>query len=97
MQIQESINISGIVVRTLPENLTDVQAQLDNLCGVEIHAATNEGRLVVTVEKDDSSAMADAFVQIQNLNHVISASLVYQHNEPIDASEIDPSEAENNS
>jgi nitrate reductase NapD len=97
MQIQESINISGILVRTLPKNLPDVQAQLDALSGVEIHAATSEGRLVVTVEKEDSSTMADAFVQIQNLNHVISASLVYQHNEPIDANEIDSSNAENNS
>lgn len=86
MSESENINVSGIVVRARPENVTVVQSALNLLPGVEVHAATGEGRIVVTVEKDDSAGMADAFVQIQNLEHVINASLVYQHSESTDAS-----------
>lgn len=87
MSTRENINISGIVVHARPENSSIVQSRLNELPGVEVHAATGEGRIVVTVEKDDSAGMADAFVQIQNLEHVINASLVYQHSETTDASE----------
>ena len=87
MSETENIYVSGIVVHARPENLSAVQSDLNLLPGVEVHATTGDGRIVVTVEKDDSAGMADAFVQIQNLKHVINASLVYQHSESIDGSE----------
>ena len=83
----ETINISGIVVHTRPEFLPSVRSALETLPGVEVHAATDAGRVVVTVEAENGADMADAFVRIQNLEHVINASLVYQHSESTDASE----------
>ena len=83
----ENICVSGIVVHARPENVSAVRAALNLLPGVEVHAATEAGRIVVTVEQDDSAGMADAFGQIQNLKHVINASLVYQHSESTDVSE----------
>ena len=92
MSEPENIYVSGIVVHARPEHVPAVRNALDLLPGVEVHAATETGRIVVTVDKDDSAGMADTFVQIQNLRHVISASLVYQHSESTDASkaEINP-------
>lgn len=92
MSDRETINVSGIVVHVRPEYMPGVKDELIRLPGVEVHAATESGRIVVTVEKDDGAGMADAFVQIQNLEHVINASLVYQHSESTDASkaEINP-------
>ncbi|NOG61570.1 MAG: chaperone NapD [Proteobacteria bacterium] len=73
------INVCGVVVFAKPVHLESVQQQLEAEEGVEIHAATEDGRLVVTVEKDDQQQTGDMLHKIQALDHVISASMVYQY------------------
>ena len=72
------MNISSAVVRARPEKLERVQAQLRALPGVEVHAATGEGRIVVTVEDTDTGVAADTFIKLHDLEGVVSVSLVYQ-------------------
>ena len=75
------MNISGVLVRSYPENLDAVSACLEKLTGVEVHAANPDGRLVVTVETGNEGAMADTVVSMQNLPGVLSASMIYHQYE----------------
>jgi len=75
------MNISGVVIRSYPENLDAVRTRLEKLAGVEVHGANPDGRMVVTVEEESDRAMADAVVSMQNLPGVLSASMIYHQYE----------------
>lgn len=71
------MNISGVIVRARPENLAAVRARLAAIAGVEVHAATDDGRLIVTVEEADDRLLADAVLGLNNVPGVLAASMVY--------------------
>lgn len=75
------MNISSAVVRARPEKLAQVQSCLKGMAGVEIHAATTDGKIVVTVEDDNAGAAADTFVRLHDIEGVVSVSLVYQYSD----------------
>lgn len=71
------MNISGVLVRAYPDQLKQVSLALTGMAGVEVHANDAKGRLVVTVEQEDASLMADALIGMQSLPGVLSASMIY--------------------
>lgn len=73
------MNISGVLLHAFPENTEGVKQQLLEIPGVEVHAISDEGRLVVTVEEDDTGMMADTVMSLQNIPGVLSASMIYHH------------------
>ena len=73
------MNVSSVILRALPEKLRGVRSGLAALPGVEIHADTNDGRFVLTLEDGDGYTPADVFLKLNELDGVISASLVYQY------------------
>ena len=75
------INICGLLVHALPAKVDEVRARLLQLPGIEVHAVSPEGRLVVTLENADDREMADTFGRVQALPDVLSASLIYHHSE----------------
>jgi len=82
---QESLdlmNISSLLVNARPEVQQQVRDSLLLLGGVEVHAATANGQLIVTIEADSDRAAADLFSTISRQPGVLSASLVYSQFEP---------------
>jgi nitrate reductase NapD len=73
------MNITGVIVRAWPEHLAAVQAQLQVLPGVEIHAVTADGRLVVTVEDANDRRLADRIMSFNDMQGVLSAAMIYHH------------------
>lgn len=71
------MNISGVIVRARPEKLAAVRARLADIAGVEVHAATDDGRLIVTVEEANDRLLADAVLGLNNVPGVLAASMVY--------------------
>jgi nitrate reductase NapD len=81
------VNISGLIVYARPAQcLEALRARLAALPGVEVHATTAEGRMVVTVERPTDGEMTEAFERIGALDGVAATALVYHHDEPIDES-----------
>ena len=72
------MNIAGVVIHARPDKLAGVEAQLLELPGVEIHATAEDGRMVVTVE-DEESRMGDTVMSFHSVDGVLSASLIYHH------------------
>ncbi len=75
------MNISGVLVLARPEAAGTVKQRLAAMPGVEVHAVSEQGRLVVTVEEDDTRMMADTVAEVQNMPGVLSAAMIYHHYE----------------
>lgn len=73
--------IAGVVVRTRPQHLDDVRRHVVGVGGAEVHAATQDGRLVVTVEGADRRAVADGLFALNALPQVLSAVMVYEQSD----------------
>ena len=78
------MNITGILVSAHPGQTETLREQLTAMTGVEVHAVTPEGHMVVTVERPTDGEMTGAFDAIHRLPGVLSAALVYHHDEPVD-------------
>ncbi len=75
------MHIAGVVVRTRPVNIEAVQQRIGLLVGAEVHAASPDGRLVVTVEGSDRRTVAEMIYQLDRLEGVLSASMAYEHSD----------------
>lgn len=83
--MSEELHIAGIVVHALPERVQRLATAIAELSGAEVHAASADGKVVVTLEGSSAREIAGRIEEIQRLDGVVSASLVYQHNEPLEA------------
>jgi len=75
------MNISGVLVRAWPAQIAGVRAQLEAQPGVEVHAVSEDGRLVVTVEEESDRLLADRITQFNEITGVLSAAMIYHHHE----------------
>ncbi len=76
-----SINICGLLVHARPENVHKVQHRLLEFEGVEVHDLSDDGRMVVTIDKRDPGEMIDTINSINTVEGILSAAMVYQHHE----------------
>ena len=74
------MNISSLVVRARPDRCDDVRTALEAMPGLDVHAATEAGQLIVVAEHPDTATAADSFVAMHRIEGVLSVSLVYQRN-----------------
>jgi nitrate reductase NapD len=58
-----------------------VREALEQLPGVEVHAATDDGRMVVTVEDKGDKRVVETITGFHDIKGVLSASVVYEHSE----------------
>ncbi|MCL4183967.1 MAG: chaperone NapD [Burkholderiaceae bacterium] len=77
------MNITGIVVYASAARSETVRSALARIAGVEVHAVSPEGRMVVTVEQSDDAAATGALEAIARVDGVLSTALVYHHDEPL--------------
>lgn len=77
------MNITGIVVHARPGRSAGIRRALGEIPGVEVHATTPEGRMVVTVEQDGDQAARAAMDAIARTEGVLSLALVYHHDEEV--------------
>ena len=75
------MNISSVVLRARRGALDEVRRSLAALPGVEVHAATDDGRLVITLEDAGADSAADTFVKLHDIQGVMSVAMIYQYSE----------------
>ena len=71
-------SICGVLIHVRPDKQQFVQQILAQKKGVELHASSDEGKLVVTVESDDSYYVADTISAFKDIQGVLCASMIYQ-------------------
>jgi nitrate reductase NapD len=78
------MNICGILVHAQPGRVSEVEQAASALDGVEVHATTDDGRLIVTIEHEDEAMSGEAVLALHRLPGVVSAAIVYHNFEPED-------------
>lgn len=78
-QTSPMISISGMLVHARPERLEAVRTSLAAMPGVDVHAATPEGKLVVTVDESDDQMKGESLMRLHEIEGVLSASMIYHH------------------
>ncbi len=79
------MNICSVIVHANPEKAIQVQSTIEQVKGAEVHGGIDEGKLIVTVEQEDDSVMADAITGFANIEGVLSTSMIYHHYEELEA------------
>lgn len=79
----ERYHVSGAVVRVVPRALPALLERLSEMEGVEISAQTTD-RVVITIEGESAGALGARLTEINLLDGVIAASMVYEHSESVE-------------
>lgn len=75
------MNISSVIVIPHPDHIEAVRVRLQEIDGVELHAVSPEGKMIVTLEADDDRTTAGTYEYISQLDGIMSASMVYHQKE----------------
>jgi nitrate reductase NapD len=75
--MSEPIHISSLLLRAEPEKLGDVLKTINSVPNAEVPLSDESGKIIVTLETPSESAIIDALNQLQLIDGVVSASLVY--------------------
>lgn len=82
------MNISSAIVHAQPGHAEVVRRTLAAIAGVEIHAVSDEGKLIITIESPGDRETADTFEAISQMDHVMSTSMVFHQTEDEPETEI---------
>jgi len=73
------MTVCSLVVRARPGQLPAVRRRLTSIRGVEVHACSDTGKLIVTVDLPTSGELSDAVARLGDLEGVLGASMVYHY------------------
>jgi periplasmic nitrate reductase NapD len=74
------MNISGVLVRALPNRFPEVLAELRKLPGAQVHStSTQGGHIVLTIEDGPNYRVEESLLRLQLVDGISDASLVYQY------------------
>jgi nitrate reductase NapD len=76
------LNIAGVLVHADPQHAPQVRGAIERLPGVEVHAISAAGQLVVTVEGENDEGMLSTLEALRTAPAVHAVALVYHHSEP---------------
>jgi nitrate reductase NapD len=79
------LHIASLVVHSAPSRSGCVADGIAALPGAEVHASAPNGKLVVTLEASTADEMMAKVTGIQRMSGVLSAALVYQCADTLDA------------
>ncbi len=77
------MNICGCLVHVAPDSTQSARDAITGVDGVEIHAASDDGRFVVVVEDTDTRLASETIMDLHQIPGVISLTLTYHHFEDI--------------
>ena len=75
------MNISSIVVQTLPKYLDEVVENLKNCEACDYHFHDEKGRIIVTIEGEGVSEELKKLRVIENIPHVVAADMQMAYSE----------------
>jgi nitrate reductase NapD len=76
------LHISSILVHADPPGVACVRGLIDAMPGLETHAATDDGRLVVTIEAPSEDASISLIDNVRTLPGVLAVAMVFHQFEP---------------
>ncbi|RTR40249.1 sorbose reductase [Shewanella canadensis] len=84
--MSQEYHITSLVVHAVPKSVSQVETNIRALAGADIHAVTDEGKFVVTLEGETQGAILDNVEAINALEGVLNTSLIYHQVDPTEES-----------
>jgi len=84
--MNQEYHVTSLVVHAAPKAVSQVEINIRALTGADIHAVTDEGKFVVTLEGETQAAILDNVEAINALEGVLNTSLIYHQIDPIEES-----------
>ncbi|KAA2212989.1 chaperone NapD [Teichococcus oryzae] len=78
----DAFHVSSLVVHCRRERAAAIAAVLRDMDGMEVHGGVPEGKLVVTLETATEGDIVERLNQVQLLDGVLAATLVFHQFEP---------------
>ena len=79
------LHIASLVVHSTPSGVDRVAGLIAAMPGAQVHASAPSGKLVVTLETNTTEEMIAKVTAIQRTQGVLSAALVYQCTDTLEA------------
>ena len=73
--------ISSLVVQADPADLPRVRGDIEAMDDTDVMGENEQGKLVVVLDTQSNRAAADRITEIQKLDGVLSATLIYQYDD----------------
>jgi len=77
----DEYNVCGVLVHAKTNKVEQVKGLLEKQDGVEVHAVTDNGRLIITVENEKRKTVGDQIMAFYEVPGVLSASMIYQYSD----------------
>ena len=81
----EEVHISSLVVHATPKRMQSVENAIAMMPGARVHGGSPNGKLVVTLDASSTDEMLSRIGMIQRIDGVLSAALVYQCSDTVEA------------
>lgn len=75
------MNISSAIVYAKPAQDQILRTRLSQMAGVEVHAGTDDGKLIVTIESESDRTAVDTYEAIERMDCVLSVAMIFQQTE----------------
>ena len=75
------MNISGILVQCRPENISEIILSIQECDFCDYHLHDDKGKIVVTIEGENTEEELKKLKQLQSFNHIITADMMYSYSE----------------
>jgi len=79
-------HVAGVLVQAAPAHAEAVAASIAGIAGARVHASES-GKLVVTLESEESASILDGLNRLQCMQGVLSAVLVSEYSVPLTAAD----------
>jgi nitrate reductase NapD len=83
--VPEEVHISSLVVHATPKRVQNVEDVIAAMPGAQVHGSSPNGKLVVTFDASSADEMLCKITAVQRIDGVLSAALVYQCADTLEA------------
>lgn len=81
----DTLHISSLLIRANPDRMAQVIAEIEKIPNSEIPLQDANGKIIVTLETTSESEIVSSLTDLQLLDGVASAALIYHQTEAAEA------------
>ena len=75
------MNISSAIVYAKSEDEPALRSLLSQVPGVQVHASTDDGKMIITIESENDRSAVAVYEGIERMAGVLSVAMIFQQTE----------------
>ena len=83
---QQEVHISSLIIHVKPDYMLEVKEKIAAIPEAEIYGDSEQGKIIIVLETVNQKFVTDIIDRMNNIEHVLSTSLVFHQIEHFDSS-----------